>query len=151
MKTRAIRVAVVRPADRCACHPRLDASRLEIVAEVGALAEMLRAPIHEHDAALVGCTPAQLLDPLFRSQLARLARRTPTVLVPRHLTRMAAMVAGRARVLGLIERDSAPERIAQVVRSVVRRRVAYPPESLAVLLRLVPAPSHRPMTAAAPA
>lgn len=138
MTARVLRVAVVLPVDGASCHPQLDATGLEVVAEVHTIADLLRAPAHEHEVALVGCTAAQLSDPHFRTLLARLARSMPTVLVAPRVTRTAAAVAGRARALGLTSRDMSAERLSHVVRSAAARRIAYPPEALAVLLRMLP-------------
>lgn len=138
MNMRALRVAVVGAVDGRPAHPALADSTLDVIAEVRELSELLSAPSHEHEAALVGCSPAQLADPRFQSQLARLSRSVPTVLVVPRITRRAATVAARARAYGLVTRDCSPEELSRTVRTVVHGRIAYPPAALAVILRLLP-------------
>lgn len=146
MNARVIRVAVVTGPD-AACHPRLDETSLEIVAQVQLVGDLLRAPSHEHDVALVGCTAGQLTDPRFEGQLARLARSTATVLIAPHLTRAAALVAGRARVLGLASRNDPPDHLMRVVRAAAAGRISYPPEAIVALLRVLPRSTTRRATA----
>ncbi len=151
MSSRPVRVAVVVGASGSPCYPRLDECPLDIVAEVRTIDDLLGAPSHEHEAAIVGCSAQQLADPRFRARLARLSRTVPTVLVAPRITRTAAVVAARAHVLGLVARGSDPEGLSRAVRAVTHGRIAYPQEALTVLLRLLPplssrAPSAEPTT-----
>lgn len=139
MTNRAVRVAVVFAGDGRQCYPRLDeCPALEIVAELRDIPDLIGAPSHEHRAAIVGCTSTQLADDHFQTQLARLARSVPTVLVVPRVTRGAATVAARARACGLAARGDRPEDLARTVRTVARGRIAYPSEALAMILRLLP-------------
>lgn len=136
MSAHAVRVAVIVGADRPRLLPQLSDCALDVVAELPAIADVLEAPSHDYEAALVGCTRAQLTDARFRSQLARLARTIPTVLVVPRLTRAATAVAACARLPGLAVGDTTAEELTYTVRSVVRGHVAYPPGALNVLLHL---------------
>lgn len=136
MSAHAVRIAVVVGADRARTLPQLADCALDVVAELPAIADLLDAPSHNYEAALVGCTGAQLVDARFKSQLARLARTVPTVLVVPRLTRGATAVAARARLPGLASGDTPAQELTHTVRSVVRGHVAYPPEALNVLLNL---------------
>lgn len=138
MSARNVRVAVAGSVDCFAGRVGLGACALDVVAELPEIGDLLRAPSHEHQVAIVACTAMQLGDPRFHAQLARLARDVPTVLVVPQITRRAATVAAQARVPGLLRRDARPEDLARAVRDVVHGRIAYPPEALAVLLRLLP-------------
>ena len=143
MTLRSIRVALVVGVGGTPCHPRIDECPLEVVAEVGSLDDLIRAPSHEHEVAIVGCSTQQLGDPRFHTRLARLSRAIPTVLVAPRITRGAAVAAARARTLGLAARGDAPEELTRVIRAVAHGHVAYPQQALTVLLRLLPAAQTR--------
>ena len=138
MSARPVRIAVVVDGGGSPCYPRLDECPVDVVAEVRTIDDLLGAPSHEHEAAIVGCTAQQLLDPDFRARLARLSRSVPTVLVAPRITRSSAMAAARARTLGLVARGADPEELSRTVRAVIRGRVAYPQKALSALLRLLP-------------
>lgn len=137
MTAHAVRVAVVGRVDALAAGDGTGQRALDVVAAVPEIGELFRAPSHEHEVAVVGCTSAQLRDGRFQAQLAQLARAVPMVLVVPCITRHAAIVAARSRALGLVARHDPDEQLARSVRAARRREVAYPPDALAVLLRLL--------------
>lgn len=143
MSSRPVRIAVIVDAGGSPCYPRLDECPLDVVAEVRTIDDLLGAPSHEHEAAVVGCTAQQLVDPRFRARLARLSRSVPTVLVAPRITRTAAIAAARARTLGLVARGTDPEELSRTVRAVIHGRIAYPQKALTVLLRLLPPVADR--------
>ncbi|HEY6957770.1 MAG TPA: hypothetical protein VI814_03010 [Candidatus Limnocylindria bacterium] len=136
MTARLVRVAIVGEVDALPAHPAL--TSLEVVAQVQEIGELLKAPSHEHEVAIVVCGAADLREANFQGALARLARDVPVVLVVPNITRHASTVAARSRALGLIRRDASTEGLARAVRAVLRGQIAYPPEALTVLLRLLP-------------
>lgn len=147
MSGRPVRVAVVVGAGGSPCYPRLNECPLDVVAEVRTIDDLLVAPSHEHEAAIVGCSAQQLADARFRARLTRLSRAVPTVLVAPRITRTATVVAARAHILGLVSRASDPEELARAVRAVTHGRIVYPQEALTVLLRLLPPLASRPPSA----
>lgn len=138
MSSRSVRVAVVVDAGGLPCYPRLDECSLDVVAAVRTIEDLLGAPSHEHEAAIVACTSHQLTDPRFRARLGRLSRSVPTVLVAPRITRTVAMTAARSRTLGLVVRSADPDELSRTVRAVIRGHIAYPQQALGALLRLLP-------------
>lgn len=156
MSSRPVRVAVVVDDGGSPCYPRLDECPVDVVAEVRTIEDLLGAPSHEHEAAVVGCTAKQLTDPRYRAHLAQLSRSVPTVLVAPRVTRRVAMIAAGTRTLGLVARGAEPDELSRAVRAVIRGHIAFPQQALGALLRLLPpvtdhvAAAHSRATASGP-
>jgi hypothetical protein len=129
----------VARADGALPHPHLDDCAIEVVAEVQTVDDLLRAPAHEFEVAVVGATRAQIADPGFATRLLRLARTTPTVLVPTSVTRASAALAARTRTRGLAGAGCEAAELARTVRAVAHGRIAYPIDAIALILPLVEA------------
>ncbi len=123
-----MRVCVVDSPDLGPAYPRLAETALECMAVVPSLDQVDPRLLVEHDAVLVGCSDAELMDPSFVSVIARIARQLPAIAIV-----CAGADAGhamRAGFRGLIDRTVSPAALERTVRAVLQGELGFPRAAL---------------------
>ena len=131
----AIEVCVVDSPELGAAYLRLDECPLDLMALVPAIDQVSTALLHEYDAALIGCSAAELEDPAFQGHVARLVRVIPAIaVVPADAD---AATAARIGFRGLVQRDVSPEALTRTVRAVSQGEIAFPRSAITGLFKLL--------------
>jgi DNA-binding NarL/FixJ family response regulator len=129
-----VRICVVDSPELGPAYPRLAESTLEIMAIVPAIHQLDPRLLVEHDAVVLACSVAELVDPSFQRAAAPIARHLPTIALAQ--VGADAAIAARLGFRGFLDRDVPPEALDRTVRSVLSGELAFPRSSLTRMFEL---------------
>ena len=130
-----VRVGVIDSARTGAAYERLDECALDVMALVPSLGHVNLTLLHEYEVMLVGCSPEELDEAAFQTQLLRVARAVPAVAITPGGA--GATTAARIGFHGFIAREVGPEALTRTVSAVAHGEVAFPRATLAALLQML--------------
>src|SRR5438309_2127584 len=126
--TGLVRVGVIDSARTGAAYERLDECALDVMALVPSLGHVNLTLLHEYEVMLVGCSPEELDEAAFQTQLLRVARAVPAVAITPGGA--GATTAARIGFHGFIAREVGPEALTRTVSAVAHGEVAFPRPTL---------------------
>jgi DNA-binding NarL/FixJ family response regulator len=128
------RICVVDSKESGLAYARLDECRIDVMAVLPTIAQLVPKVARTYDATIIGCTERMLLSPSFRArvqQLSHIARLIAVVPTP---SPEAGAQAAHLGFAGLVPSDVSPRALERTVRAAINGEFAFPRSALNKLL-----------------
>jgi DNA-binding NarL/FixJ family response regulator len=130
-----IRLCVVDSPTLGPAYPHLDECDLDVMAFVPSIDQVSAGLLQEYDAVLIGCSAAELENPILQANLTRVVQIIPAIAVVQ--ADADPTVIARLGFRGLVRRDVSPDALTRTVRAVAAGEVAFPRAAVAGIFRLL--------------